>query len=343
MADLQLRLNKDMLVMSSPISRALDRLGMTSLHDQAYALLFEPEVIEEAYNLESMTGAQCVVADTAMLAPVELAKLGMRDDAQPMADNAMKLVSAMKPQHSIVELAPCGLPIDASSKASLLENRDQYTRVAKLFSEAEFDAFFLNGFTRVADLKCALMGIRKISDKPIIASVDVDRDGILIRGGMGSTTLSDGLGLQESIEEAVHAMADLGADVVGFTSAAPVDGAVKLLNRMHASCDLPTLVQLKVASRDPEQEGPTDENPYFEPDTMVDAADALREAGVQFLRAVGDASPAYTGALVAATDRLDVVRAASDPENAEDADMDIDSLAERLRERVTNALGTSVR
>lgn len=74
MADLELRLNKDMLVMSSPVSRALDLLGMTSLHDQAYALLFEPEVIEEVYKLESMTGVQCVVADTAIIVPAELAR-----------------------------------------------------------------------------------------------------------------------------------------------------------------------------------------------------------------------------------------------------------------------------
>ena len=32
---------------------------------------------------------------------------------------------------------------------------------------------------------------------------------------------------------------------------------------------------------------------------MVPAADALRAAGAQFLRAVGDATPAYTGALAA--------------------------------------------
>ena len=33
-------------------------------------------------------------------------------------------------------------------------------------------------------------------------------------------------------------------------------------------------------------------------DSMVDAATGLREAGVEFLRATGDATPAFTGALV---------------------------------------------
>ena len=339
MADLELRLNKDMLVMSSPVSRALDLLGMTSLHDQAYALLFEPEVIEEVYKLESMTGVQCVVADTAMIVPAELARLGMRDDAQAMADNAIKLAQAVKPQHVIVEIAPCALPLDASSKSSLLENRDQYTRAAKLYDDASFDAFFLNGFTRVADLKCALMGIRKVSDKLIIASVDVDGEGVLRRRGAASVAVGSESAMQESIEDAIYAMEDLGADVVGFASGAPVDDLVALTNRARMSCGLPTLVQLDVASRDPEQEAPSYKNPYFDPDTMVDAAEALRAAGAQVLRAVGDASPAYTGALVAAVDRLDVAQDLFGLDIANDAETDLDSLAERLRDRVASALG----
>ena len=337
MADLELRLNKDMLVMSSPVLRALDLLGMTSLHDQAYALLFEPEVIEEVYKLESMTGVQCVVADTAMIVPAELARLGMRDDAQAMADNAIKLAQAVKPQHVIVEISPCALPLDASSKSSLLENRDQYTRAAKLYDDASFDAFFLNGFTRVADLKCALMGIRKVSDKPIIASVD--GEGVLRRRCAASVAAGSESAMQESIEDAIYAMEDLGADVVGFASGAPVDDLVALTNRARMSCGLPTLVQLDVASRDPEQQAPSYKNPYFDPDTMVDAAEALRAAGAQFLRAVGDASPAYTGALVAAVDRLDVIQVSSASEAANGDEVDLDSLAERLHDRVVSALG----
>ena len=62
-----------------------------------------------------------------------------------------------------------------------------------------------------------------------------------------------------------------------------------------------------MAERDPKQQGPTTENPYYAPDTMMAAAVDLRAAGVQFLRAAGDATPAYTGVLAAATAGLDVV------------------------------------
>lgn len=53
---------------------------------------------------------------------------------------------------------------------------------------------------------------------------------------------------------------------------------------------------------------PIPENPYALPDFMADAAVALRAAGAQFLRACGEATPAYTGALAAGVFGADSIR-----------------------------------
>ena len=82
----------------------------------------------------------------------------------------------------LVEIGPCGLPLDPSSKASLNENRDQYARAARACEGMQLDAFFLNGFTNPSDLKCALMGVRQVSGLPVFASVDVAADGMLADG-----------------------------------------------------------------------------------------------------------------------------------------------------------------
>ena len=106
------------------------------------------------------------------------------------------------------------------------------------------------------------------------------------------------------------------------------------------------LVQLEVAARDVRAQGPTEENPYYAPDTMMPAADALRRAGVQFLRAVGDATPAYTGALVATTMGLDVPMRANAGGEGESASAsagvsseELSALIERTRARVESAMG----
>jgi hypothetical protein len=104
---------------------------------------------------------------------------------------------------------------------------------------------------------------------------------------------------------------------------------------------------------------PTFDSLHSAADEMVDAAYALRAAGVQFVRAAGQATPSYTAALVAALEGLDVILPGSDADaasilqNAEAAtltsegassqaaqvpDAEVADIAARLRERVNSAM-----
>lgn len=330
MADIQLRFHNDMLVLSTPIAPQLERIGIDSARDNELTLLLEPEVMSEIYALESAAGAQCVVADTAFMTPARLAHSNMKESADKLAESAIKVASEKTPQHILVEIGPCGLPLDASSKSSLNENRDQYARAAKTFSTLEplFDAFFLNGFASCADLKCALMGMRKVTDKPIFASVDLAGEGFTL-GGKG----------RETFAQAVEVMAEYGAQVVGFQMAANPEVASSFVEEAARLSFLPVLAQLQVAKVNPEQNAPTDDKPYYEPDTLIDAADQLKAAGVQFLRATGNATPSYTGALVAATIGDSVVRPMPEESTAQAPLEDPEAIADILRSRVNQALG----
>ena len=139
---------------------------------------------------------------------------------------------------------------------------------------------------------CALMGLAQVGDAPVLASVVVDSDGVTPRG--------------DTIEDMCALMQEYGASVVGFsTSAAPVVAA-KLVRRAASACSLPILVQLDVREVNPRQFEATDQNPYYRPDEMVTAAAHLHAAGAQFVRAIGAATPSYTGAIAATTGGLDV-------------------------------------
>ena len=179
MPDIALRFDKDMLVVSAPVSAALARQGVDVDRDLELMTVLEPDSIQEAMRLESMAGAQCLVTTTAGITPARMAQVGMKDRAHDVARASLEVLRPLKPQHVLVEIGPCGLPLDASSKASLNENRDQYARAARLFKGEQFDAFYLNGFTTASDLLCALMGVRQVSDMPAFASVDVLADGTL--------------------------------------------------------------------------------------------------------------------------------------------------------------------
>ncbi len=305
MPDIQLRFHQDVLVLSAPPARALQRIGIADGRDQQLALLLEPETVEDAYQLEVAAGPQALCALTQALSPIQLTKAGMEGEGEALANRALSIVRSFKPQHVMAPVSPCGLPLDPWSAASLKENRSQYVRVVKLLKQQEYDAILLDSFESLADLKCALMGVRTITDAPVIALVKVGADGMLADG-------------RSRLAEACEVMADLQASVAGFATEAAPEEALALAREALEVCGLPLLVQLDVRQRDGAQMKPTAENPYYCPDTMVDAALALQAAGVQFLRAGGDATPAYTGALVAAVSNMSVARAVAEGEVAAD-------------------------
>lgn len=332
MPDIQMRFDKDMLVLSAPIDATLARQGIDAACDRQYLNLMEPDSIHDALNLEVMAGAQCVVTTTEDITRARLAHVRMDGDASKLARAALDIAQDVKPQHILAEIGPCGLPLDATSKASLNESRAQYADAARAFGSDGFDAFFLNGFTNVADMKCALMGIAQVSDKPVFASMLIG-DELPESVTLGDSPASDGglmFGAYDPVEapiftgmraagkplplaqwpEAVAAMEDLGADVIGFETADSISKAVAYAQQTAALTSLPLLAQLNVKASAQAKAAdplvPLAEIDVFTPDTMQPAAVKLFGAGVQFLRATGAATPAYTGVLAATVMGLDV-------------------------------------
>ncbi|MEG0323642.1 MAG: homocysteine S-methyltransferase family protein [Raoultibacter sp.] len=294
MPDIQLRFDKDMLVLSAPVDAVLARQGVDVERDREFLSLIEPEAVRDVLRLESIAGAQCLVTNTAGITAARLAHVNMEDRGLELAAAALTIIKSLRPQHVIAEIGPTGLPLDQSSAASLKQNRNQYAQAARDFGSDGVDALFLNGFTSTVDLQCALMGVRMVTDIPVFASVDVDEDGNLV-------------GRNETVEDACSVMAEYEASVVGFSTAAELEQACSLACRMKTACSLPLLVQLEVGENNPKQGDATATNPYYCADVMVEAASRLRGVGAQFLRAAGNATPAYTGALVAASAGFDVV------------------------------------
>ncbi|NHM13451.1 homocysteine S-methyltransferase family protein [Xiamenia xianingshaonis] len=299
MPDISLRFHKDMLVLSSPIDGLLRDQGFDLERDLEYASTLEPESLRDQLRLNAMAGAAVLVAPLAGLTPARLAHQGFEDRAADVAASVAKIANGLRPQHLLLEIGPCGLPLDPASKASLDENRDQYARAARACAGLTFDALFLNGFASAVDLKCALMGVRQASDAPVFASISVDAAGVALKGG----TL---------LEDAVAMMGEYGAAVAGFATKAGPDAALALAKRAVAATPLPVLVALEAgeATDRPGIAGLRDdpENPYANPDALVDVAVRLRAAGVQFLRCEGAARPAHAGALAVAVSGRDVAR-----------------------------------
>ena len=295
MPDIQLRFHHDMLVLSSPVESALARQGFEVDGDIELLVMTEPEEVADAIRMESVAGAQCLVTPTAGITEARLARQRMEEHAAELAGLSMSMLRQFKPQHRIVEIGATGLPIDPDSKTSLLANRNQYSDAARLFADLDPDAYLASGLESLDDVRCALMGIRRVSDLPIFASVCVDGQGRLV-------------GRKTDIAECASVMEELEASVIGIHMDADQASVVEVTRRLAACCALPILVQVDVTpqtSRLPRHEP---ESAFSTPDSMVQLAAELRAAGAQFLRASGKATPSYTGALAATTMGVDCVR-----------------------------------
>ena len=340
MPDIELRFGHDMLVLSAPIDATLARQGIDVPRDRQYLNLLEPDSIFDALQLEVIAGAQCIVTTTEDITRARLAHIRMDGDAVRLAQSAARIANELKPQHVLAEIGPTGLPLDTSSKASLNESRSQYADAARSFDGCTFDAFFLNRFGSIADLKCALMGIAQVSGKPVFASMSigttplsVEAIGVADASAQGSLSdsrietmfsvayepvdgpIAPAVPVPNALldpaqwPEAISAMVDLGASVVGFETADPLDKALEYAQVAVAQTDLPVLAQLHVGPATDDRTRaltPLDSRTDYALETMENAARKLHAAGVQFLRATGAVTPAYTGALAATVAGLDV-------------------------------------
>lgn len=283
MADIQLRFNLDMLSLSTSFDRVLDEQGFSDDADQIYALLCEPELFEEAFRTEAMIETPCFVAPSNLITPAHIAYSNFTDCMDDMARNAFDAASVFKPQHILAEIESTALPLDPESKTSLKQSKDQYQRAVKALSAYPFDAMYFTHITNAYDAQCALMGARSIYDGPVMLSYSLDENAQLAS--------------PHTLKEAIALGDEYGADALGITTALPLNRVLELVEEMKEATDNPLIVELVVKRIDQRQFEATDENPYYVASTMYDAALQLQRAGVQFLRAVGNATPSYTGTL----------------------------------------------
>lgn len=303
MPDIALRFNKDMLVLSTPIDYQLKAQGFTNPGDREYVALCEPDLIEEVYKVEKIMDTPCLVTATEGITRARLAYSRFEKQADDMARIAYEVGSSFMPQHLIAAVGPTGLPFDVTMASSVKQSIQQYRDAALTLSQYPFDALYFSGFSVLGDAQCALKGAREVFEGPLFISL--------------VTSSESDFSSDVALVEGVHVCEQAGADVIGIVSAAKPEVLVHLVSLVRKTTTKPVLCEVFINKKDARQLEPTDENPYPTPDELFGAACALQKVGVQFLRASGAATPAYTGALNAAVQGMDVVEQRIDSEVSE--------------------------
>lgn len=169
--DLDKRLNRDVVVISSHLSENLVFDAVTYEKDAACALIIEPEVISEALRQDVQTGAAAVIVNAIQYHESSLRQTSHLLDAELLAKNTCKTYECFKIAHPLVSVKQSNLPLDASNKYSLIEVSNDYKFIGQLFDKLPVDGFCLESFNSFAHLKCALVGLRKATNKTILVDI----------------------------------------------------------------------------------------------------------------------------------------------------------------------------
>lgn len=303
-ADIALRLGKDVLVTQGPMGTQLMAQGFD--YDTPLPLLnvTEPEAIEELHRLYRAAGADCAITNTFMATSANLARFGLSGAVADINEAGVRIARAQGFPHVLASVGPCGVEVEAGSGLAALrgaqaESQDGarvagnppvgYSSAVELYAEqmaalasGDPDALLLETFTSLDDLLAAVEAARRTCDAPVIASM------AFLDSTAGTA--------QASPEEAARALAQAGVAAVGCNCMG-VDACVDTIERMRAACDLPLIARPSagkpVASPDGSLRWP------LGPRDFADASVRLLKAGARIIGCCCGGTPAATGAIYA--------------------------------------------
>ena len=303
MADIELRLGSDVLVVQGPMGTELAKMGYDPADCLPLLNLVEPEDVEELHRRYREAGADCGLTNTFLATSSRLAEHGLAGSAQQINLEGVRLAREAGFTHVLGCIGPCGIEVEAGSGAAFLDAAgdaeahgeaaerfplfgaasEQYAEQAAYLAAGDVDAVMLQTFVSVDDALAAVDGVRRACDLPVLAcmtfptAVDAETPG---------TVPTDAARLLERA----------GAAAIGC-NCMPIDATVAAIAQMTAACDVP-LVAMPSAGEPTSGE---DGEPVWpaDPDDFARASLDLLRAGARVVGSCCGATPACTGAIFA--------------------------------------------
>jgi 5-methyltetrahydrofolate--homocysteine methyltransferase len=260
----------------------LQRAGMPSGQCPEELNVTNPEMVLEVHHAYITVGAECISTNTFGGSRPKLQEFGLGDRVEELNRAGVRLARQAGAQHILADVGPTGLVMEPLGTATFDEVFDIFAeQIAALAAEGP-DAIALETFTDLAEIRCALLAARSVTDLPVIASMTF--------GLSGRTDLSG-----TDPETAAVVLGACGATVVGMNCGLGPEQMLPLVERMAAATPLPMIVQ-------PNAGLPTlvDGRTVFPgtPDEMGFHAAAFARLGAALVGSCCGSSPSFTGAIL---------------------------------------------
>ena len=301
MADLALRFEKDIVVLDGAMGSLILAEGIDSDFHQMLLNVLEPELIQSIHQRYLLAGAQALTSNSFSGSRSQLEAHGLADRVEELNRAAVCLAKAMRPQHVLADVGPCGLLMPPFGNSSFAEVFDIYAEQISALAAEQPDAILIETMIDIADARCALLAAKSVTNLPVLVSVSLAANNRMELSATDAATAA-------VILEAA------GADVVGLNCGLGPEFYLQPLASMAAVSDLPLLVQPNAGLPELSADGRTVYSGTT--DQMAEAAWAYRQLGAQLIGSCCGSTPSHTAAIFATVSGLDAIKPSRVANNA---------------------------
>ena len=185
--------------------------------------------IKDVHKSYFKAGSEIIVANTFGANRIKLAEYGLADNIYDVNFKAVKAVKEIAGNNALtaMSLGPTGKFIYPIGEATFKESLDIYKEQVKAGLDAGADIFQLETMIDLQEVRSAIVAVKELCDKPVIAMMTFDDT---YRTILGTTP------------EVFAINADsLGADVIGANCSVGPSGIYEILKKMASVTDVPLI------------------------------------------------------------------------------------------------------
>lgn len=286
MPDIHMRLGRDMLVIEGAMGTMLQRAGLEPGGSPELLNLVEPDLITQIHRNYHLVGAMCAVSNTFSGTRPKLAEYHLEDQLVEINRAGVRLARAGGAPHILGDIGPTGLVMAPVGKASFDEIYGYFAEQAAALALESPDAFLLETFTDIAELRCAIIACKETAPEiPVIASASFAQNGRMELSG------TDGACAAIICEAA-------GADAVAINCGLGPEQMLPIIKDMLKATSLPVIAQPNAGLP---RLDPVSGKTVFPgtPDEMAAFAHECYELGLAAVGSCCGSGPAHTGAIAA--------------------------------------------
>ena len=225
-------IGESILILDGAMGTQLQEKGILKTGDcPDYLNVTHPKEISEIHKSYLNAGADIIVTNTFGANPIKLSEFGLEDKVYEINFQAVKIAKSVVKDKGFVSLSvgPTGKFIEPVGDVSFDYMNDVFKKQVKPAIDAGVDLFSLETFMDIKELKAAIVAIRELTDKPIIAMMTFAEDGRTILG--------------TSPEVFARTVEVMDVDVIGANCSVGPNLLNEFVKRMANATDKPLIIQ----------------------------------------------------------------------------------------------------